>query len=200
MSLSETVTMSHIKTTIMKNLITLLLLFMSIMSLNAQHEETLFNRSGGIHLTGLWGGSTNMIADFKEDFNLTNGGFFAFEINENFLIGWAGYGSDIDNNGRNIDIKGNDLLLGYTFKSNQVIHPLFYLQTGSSRMEIEDVGTDRVFVMQPTIGAELNVARFFRLGLDGGYRFFNDTELPGYNDKDFAGPVLNLRLKFGWSW
>lgn len=166
----------------------------------AQKEETLFNKNGGIRLTGVWGGSNNIVADFEEDFNFTNGGYFVFELNKSFLIGWAGYGSDVTSDGRNIDIKGNDLLLGYAFNSQNIIHPLFYLQTGSSKLQIQDVGTDRVFVMQPTIGAEINIARFFRLGIDGGYRFFNDTELPGYSDKDFSGPIIGLRLKFGWSW
>lgn len=179
-------------------LLAFILLFAA--GLNAQSEETLFNKNGGIRLTGIWGGSTNGIADFKEDFNFTNGGFFVFELNENFLIGWAGYGSDITSDGRNIDIGGNDLLLGYTINSNNIIHPAFYLQTGSSKLEVDNVGSDRVFVVQPSIGAEVNIARFFRLGLDAGYRFFNDTELPGFNDKDFSGPIIGLRLKFGWSW
>jgi hypothetical protein len=183
-----------------KIFILLSIMLIACTSLLAQREETLFNRAGGIRLTGLWGGSTNGMADFKEDFNFTNGGFFVFELNDDFLIGWAGYGSDITSDGRTIDIGGNDLLLGYTMNSDNIIHPAFYLQTGSSKLEVENVGTDRVFVVQPSIGAEVNIARFFRLGVDAGYRFFNDTELPGFSDKDFSGPIIGLRLKFGWSW
>jgi len=131
---------------------------------------------------------------------LSHGGYLAFEFNQNFLIGWSGYKSDFTNDGGKIDIDGNDLLLGYTFRSDRVIHPILNLQMGSSRLKIEDVGSDRVFVVQPTIGAELNVTRFFRLGLDAGYRFFNGSDIAGFDDADFSGPILGLRFKFGWSW
>ncbi len=175
-----------------------LLLFLA--QTNAQREETLFNNHGGIDFTGVWGGSTNALVDFNNDFNLNSGGFFVFELNNDFLIGWSGYKSDITDMGENIEIKGNDLFLGYTFNSERLIHPLIYLQTGSGKLEVEDVGSDRVFVAQPTVGVEANIARFFRLSIDGGYRFFSGNDLTGFEDRDFAGPVLNLRLKFGWSW
>ena len=182
--------------------ITTLLLFISLFigQLNAQRENTLFNGHGSIEFTGVWGGSTNALVDFNNDFNINSGGFFVFELNNDFLIGWSGYKSDITDQGDEISINGNDLFLGYTFRSDNLIHPLFYLQTGSGKLEVEDVGSDRVFVAQPTFGVEANIARFFRLGIDGGYRFFSGNDLAGFEDRDFAGPVLNLRLKFGWSW
>ncbi len=175
-------------------------IIMMSLEINAQREETVFNHRGNFRFTGIWGGSTNALVDFNNDFNLNSGGFFGFEINDNFLIGWSGYKSDLTDGGQNIEIKGNDLFLGYTFNSSNVIHPLLYLQTGRGTLEIEDVGSDRVFVAQPTLGAELNIARFFRLGIDGGYRFMSGNDLPGFSKDDFTGPVLNLRLKFGWSW
>ncbi len=161
-------------------------------------EETIFN--SGIRLTGVFGGSFNSIADFQDDFNISSGGFFTFEINNDFLIGWQGYRTGIDENGRDVDINGNDLLLGYTINSDRVIHPIVYVQFGSSDLEVEGVGSDNVFVVQPSIGAELNVTRWFRIGIDGGYRFFNNSDISGFTDQDFSSPVLGLRLKFGWSW
>ena len=182
----------------MKQLYLLLFTLFFSLGLGAQ-EETLFS-DGGVRLTGVWGGSYHSIADFEDNFNLNSGGFFTFEINNSFLIGWQGYKRGIDDNGREINIDGNDLLLGYTFRSDEVIHPTLYLQMGSSDLEVEGVGSDNVFVVQPSLGAEINVARFFRIGIDGGYRFFNNSDVPSYSDKDFSGPVLGLRLKFGWSW
>jgi len=161
-------------------------------------EETVFN--SGIRLTGVFGGSFNSIADFQDDFNISSGGFFTFEINNDFLIGWQGYRTGIDEDGRDVDINGNDLLLGYTINSDKAIHPIVYVQFGSSDLEVEGVGSDNVFVVQPSIGAELNVTRWFRIGIDGGYRFFNNSDIPGFTDQDFSSPVLGLRLKFGWSW
>ena len=183
---------------ILSTLCFILFSFSSI--LVAQKEQTLFNKHGGIKLTGIWAGSNNSIVDFENDFNLNNGGFFTFEINNDFLIGWTGYDSDVVSGGQNIEINGNDLLLGYALNSKDIIHPVFYLQGGSSKLEIADVGSDRVFVAQPMVGVEMNIVRFFRIGVEGGYRFFNDVDLVGFNDKDFSGPVVGLKLKFGWSW
>lgn len=182
-------------------LFTLLMLSLSILShLDAQREETIFNNGGHIEFTGIWGGSSNALVDFNNEFNINSGGFFVFELNDNFLVGWSGYKSDITDTGKDVEIKGNDLFLGYTFRSSRMIHPLIYLQTGNGRLEVEDIGSDRVFVAQPSIGAEINIARFFRLGLDGGYRFVSGNDLVDISQNDLAGPVLNLRLKFGWSW
>lgn len=183
----------------MKNTLLTFVLMASSLHLFAQ-EETIFNHYGGVKLTGVWGGWNSSLADFRSDFNLSSGGFFTFEINNALLIGWSGYKSDNTNDGRNVKINGNDLLIGYVFNNDRVIHPLFYLQTGSSRLQIEDAGSDRVFVAQPTIGAEINVTRFFRMGIEGGYRYFSQTNIPGYTDKDFSGPVLGMRFKFGFSW
>ncbi len=177
------------------------LFFCSILSISyAQQEETIFNEFGGIDFTGVWAGSNNSLTDFDNDFEVTNGGFVVFEFNNNFLIGWEGYDSGFTSDGTEIDIKGNDLLLGYAWRSKKVIHPIMYLKGGKSTLEVNDVSSDKVFVVQPTIGAEVNIARFFRLGLDGGYRFFGNTDLNGFSNNDFSGPIMSLRLKFGWSW
>jgi len=175
-------------------------LFLGLCELQAQREETVFNNNAHLEFTGIWGGSTNAVVDFNNNFNLNSGGFFAFELNDNFLIGWSGYKSDITDNGKNVEIKGNDLFLGYTFRSEALIHPILYLQTGRGTLEVEDIGSDKVFVAQPTLGAEINIARFFRLGVDGGYRFLSGNDLTGFGKDELTGPVLNLRLKFGWSW
>ncbi|MEL6389517.1 MAG: hypothetical protein AAFQ02_05100 [Bacteroidota bacterium] len=176
------------------------LFFLITLTITAQQEQTLFNSGRGISLTGFWAGGNSSLYDFQDNKTLSNGGYATFEFNNNFLIGWSGYKSDITNQGQEIDIDGNDVLLGYAFQSKRVVHPILYTQFGSSRLEVEDLGSDRVFVVQPSLGLEVNVTRFFRLGVDGGYRFFSGNDLPGFSDADFSGPTLGLRLKFGWSW
>ena len=163
-------------------------------------ERTLFN-NGGIRLTGLWGGSTNGFVKFQNDFSLNNGGYFVFELNENFLIGWSGYGSGTDLPvGTRVGIDGNDLILGYTFDSNKTIHPTAYLKGGRGTLEIGENIRDNVFVIEPSIGVELNIFKFMRLGIDGGYRFVNGVNTAGYSDQDFSSAFIGLRLKFGYSW
>jgi len=193
----------------MKTLITLCLTVFLSLGLIAQDdymeednkkERTIFN-NGGIRLSGLWGGSTNGFVKLQNDFSLNNGGYFLFEINENFLIGWSGYGSGTDlPDGTRVSIDGRDLMLGYTFDSNKAIHPAVYLKTGTGSLEIGDNADDNVSVIEPSIGVELNVFRFMRIGIDGGYRFVNGVNTTGYSDQDFSSAFIGLRLKFGYSW
>jgi len=193
----------------MKTLITLCLTVFLSLGLLAQDdyeqednkkETTLFNNSG-IRLSGLWGGSTNGFVKFQNDFSLNNGGYFLFEFNENFLIGWSGYGSGTDlPNGTRVGIDGRDLMLGYTFDSNKAIHPTVYLKAGTGKLEIDEHVDDNISVIEPSIGVELNIFRFMRLGIDGGYRFVNGVNTVGYSDQDFSSAFIGLRLKFGYSW
>ena len=74
------------------------------------------------------------------------------------------------------------------------------MQGGSGKLQLEDVGSDRLLVIQPSVGAEVNIARWFRLGLDAGYRFYSGVNLNGISNSDLAGPTLGIRMKFGWSW
>lgn len=184
----------------MKQLFTFVFAIITTLQLSAQKEETVFNTYGGINLTGVWVSSFNSLADFQDEYNISNGGTIAFEFNKDFLIGWTGYASDLTSSGRVIDLSGNDLFLGYTPKSHKVIHPLVYLQGGSGKLKVLGLGSDRLLVIQPSIGAEVNIARWFRIGLDAGYRFYSGVNLNGISSSDLAGPTLGLRLKFGWSW
>ncbi|NNF35348.1 MAG: hypothetical protein HKN68_14650 [Saprospiraceae bacterium] len=177
-----------------------LLIFLFSFSLQAQREETVLG-SGGIKLTGLWGGSVNSISSFDSNFELNNGGFFLFELNQDFLIGWTGYGSEFTtDNGVNAKITNHDLLLGYTFNSYKSLHPVVYLQTGGGRLKIENEANDKVMVIQPSVGVEINIVRWFRLGLDGGYRFTTNVDTPNFSDSDLSSFFMGVRLKFGWSW
>ena len=180
--------------------ISFLILLFSAISLVAQRDETVFGK-GGIGLTGVWGGTVNTMSNFDDNYDLSDGGFFVFEINKNFLIGWTGYGSDFTTgNGVEAKITNNDLLLGYAFRSYKSLHPILYLQTGGGKLEIEGEDRDNVFVVQPAVGLETNIFRWFRLGVEGGYRFTTNVDTPSYSDEDLSGAFIGLRLKFGWSW
>jgi len=185
----------------MKRIITLLALFMCTLTMmQAQKDQTIFSQ-GGIDLTGVWGGSINNLTNFSDNFDISNGGYFVFEFNKNFLIGWTGYGSETTlDNGMRADVDGHDLLLGYSIQSHKPIHPIAYLQTGGGKLKIGESPTDQVFVMQPSIGVEVNVFRWFRIGADTGYRFVTNVDTEGFTDSDLSSPYIGLRLKFGWSW
>lgn len=183
----------------MKYITTILFLIITV-SVFGQREETIFNNRG-ISLTGIWGGSTNGLVSFGEEFSLNNGGFFAFELNDNFLIGWSGYGSgETLSDGTNVDINGNDLLLGYTFNSYKAVHPVLYVKGGRGGLDVGDEPRQNVSVIEPSAGIEINVFRFMRVGLEGGYRFVTGVNGSSVSGSDLSSPVVGLRLKFGWSW
>ena len=178
--------------------LTLILTTLSLESLIAQ-EETVFGH-GKVRVTGLWGGAYNAYTTFNEDFNYNSGGFFAFEINHDFLLGWTGYGTDMTfADGRTASIGGSDFLIGYSTNSHQVIHPIFYLQAGGGKLEVTGESDDRVFILQPNLGLELNVLQWFRIGVEAGYRFVNNVNIADLTTNDLSSPVIGLRLKFGFS-
>lgn len=167
----------------------------------AQHREETIFRNKSIDFTGIWGGSTNGLVEFNNNFSLSNSGYFLFEINNDILIGWSGYGSGANlDNGDKAQIGGHDLVLGYAINSHKPIHPVVYVKGGSGSLKINEQKVDKVTVFEPSIGMEMNVLRWFRIGFEGGYRFVTNVDAPGLDDTDFSSPVVGLRLKFGLSW
>jgi hypothetical protein len=55
-----------------------------------------------------------------------------------------------------------------------------------------------MFVGEPGLFAYVNVARWMRIGFDGGYRFVaREAWSPG-NDFRLAGPYFGINFEFGW--
>ena len=185
----------------MKKVFILLMFCVGFTSLiQAQRTETIFSQ-GGLDLTGIWGGPINTLTSFNDNFDISNGGYFVFELNKNFLIGWTGYGSESTlDDGSRAEIGGHDILLGYNFGSYKAIHPVAYLLTGGGKLKIDESQSDQVFIMQPSIGVEVNVFKWFRVGFDTGYRFVTNVDTQGFSDGDVSSPFVGMRLKFGLTW
>lgn len=163
----------------------------------AQSDETLFNHSG-LRLTGIWAGNTSNINENQGDYGIFHGGYVQVEFNKNFTLGWQGYGL----NDQGLEQDYNGLQLAYGFDSYRVVHPTIGIFAGTGKIKTRDDLRlkDDVFALQPTLGLEMNILSWFRLGLDAGYRFVFDTDLAGYTDKQISEPYVGLRLKFGYSW
>lgn len=184
----------------MKQLLTVFTILMLTTSIYAQKDETIFG-SSGIRLTGIWGGSTSYVSGIEDDFNPYGGGFFTFELNKSVLLGWSNHETkSILNGGQTVSLKSNDFMIGYTPLSYRAFHPYFYTTVGRATAELSGEGTDRVLSIQPSASMELNVLRWFRISLDGGYRFVSGSDFANVSDKTLSGAFVGLRLKFGWSW
>ncbi|MDX1684502.1 MAG: hypothetical protein R3275_04650 [Saprospiraceae bacterium] len=182
----------------MKNLAALFFTLCFVPALmNAQSDETLFNHNG-IKLTGIWAGNTSNINEDNDDYGVFHGGFVFAEFNKSFTFGWQGYGL----NDQGLEMDFNGIHIGYAHESFRVLHPTFTMFAGRGEFETQDELEleDNVFALQPSLGLEMNIVKWFRLGLDVGYRFVFDSDLVGYSDTDVSEPYVGLRLKFGYSW
>lgn len=189
----------------MKRTLLIFALALLVANVYGQREETLFGKTG-LRITGAWGGSATSLTSFGEDYAVLSGGFGGVEFNQNLFIGWGGYQlvdevrfSDLPT--QDFDLEYNGLIVGFAPRSHKVVHPQGMIMAGRGRAELDDqAGRDNVFVIQPTLGATVNVFRWFHVSLEGGYRFVNGTDLPGLSDANLSSPFGQVRFLFGWSW
>lgn len=170
---------------------------------NAQREETLFNNHNS-WLSGVWGSATVNYSSYKEDWALIRGGYGGLEFGRLFLLGWGGYRSrefiQLENSNGGFEMKYNGLILGVTPMSNKVVHPTISLLTGRGKVDINNTGYDRIFVLQPSAGMEVNVFKWFHLGIEGGYRLVSGVNSSSVKNGDISSPFAQIDLKFGVTW
>lgn len=171
-----------------------------------QKDETLFGRNG-LRITGAWGGSAWNLSTLggEGEYAVFTGGYGGVEFNKNFFIGWGGQTlindvryDQFDNDSYEMDYNG--LILGYGIKSHRVIHPQFMMMLGGGTVDVQNVGRDNFLTVMPSAGVELNVFRWFRVNLQGGYRMVSNTSLAGISDADLSDFYGEVKFKFGWSW
>lgn len=186
-----------------KIVFTLMLLAGLAFTPKAQAQETLF---GSLDLTGFWYTNSQNFSFYEDDARYFGGGSVDFEFGKSLYIGWSWSRMRDDAVITGFDrteffrLRHHGLNLAYTPSSNRVIHPRFGVYAGGGRIEITGEGKDRIFGISPSLGAELNITSWFRLGLEGGYRFITDVDVSGFDSQDFSTPYAQLQLRFGFSW
>jgi hypothetical protein len=181
------------------------LLFCSFLShfAFAQREETVLGHRG-LGITGGWGGWTSGLTKLGGDYTAISGGFGGAEFGKTLLIGGGGYHliSDIKWDGlhpQKFEMNYGGLMVGVGIKSWSAIHPTITIMGGSGTTRLAGEGSDKIFVVQPAAGLEINVLRWFHIGLEGGYRFVADSDLPSLTDTRLSSPFGEVKLKFGYS-
>ena len=179
-------------------------------------EHTLF---GNLDLSGLWGGPTYNYTATGDDWALVRGGFGGFEFEDNVFIGYGGWASrdrfttddaPIEGDRADFKFRHGGLILAYSPSANNTIHPRFTAILGPGRIEgtapdPENDGNtvtfkERMFVGQVMAGGELNIFQWFRLGIEGGYRFAGGVDVPGVSANDVSGAIVQVEARFGFSW
>lgn len=170
----------------------------------AQRQETLFGESG-LKLTGAWGGPLFGMAFFSNENATTHGSFWGLEFNDVILAGISNertFESVLltDVGVGNYDFKQRGFYINFYPNTEKVLHPAFGFMMGNGEVKDRLGNDDALFIVQPTAGIEINAFKWWRVGMNGGYRFVSRTDLPNLDNQDISAFFVNLSLRFGWSW
>lgn len=173
-----------------------------VINLSAQKEETVFGNED-IRLSGIWISLDPSYAYFNDDFSYSYGFSLVGEISRTVLLGYIRHdfreypeiGADQDK----LDIYYDGFLLGYTPRSFKAVHPRVELAAGSGSARLGNE-SDRIFVIQPSLGVELNATQWCRLGLQAGYRLVTYEDFSDASVGDLSSPFIQGSIRFGISW
>jgi hypothetical protein len=195
------------KTKMKISLILLCLIIISMVKTEAQDEDlqTLFG-DRPLKITG-FGGPFMNFTSFDKDFAYMMGGGGGIIIN-NFMIGGYGIGLAntlyFDDSDDEISFGHGGFWFGYQLMPHKLVHPVIQVQLGWGGLNSKDRygalidNLDKLFIITPIVEVEMNITRFFRIGLGGSYRIaaFADNNI--LSAGDMSGPGANLAFKFGW--
>ncbi|PPK86636.1 hypothetical protein CLV84_3571 [Neolewinella xylanilytica] len=170
-----------------------------------RRERTLL---GDLDLSGAWGGPTYNYSSTGQDWALVRGGFGGLEFSETVFLGYGGWSAresfttdDADDNvdAPEYDFRHGGFIIAVSPGADNVIHPRFTAIVGPGRIDVEGV-RDRMLIGQLMGGVELNLFQWFRLGIEGGYRFASGVDSEKVTAADVSGAVVQIEARFGWSW
>lgn len=188
-----------------------IILAVSLTAFSQDREfQTVFDNQS-LRVSGL-GGPFMQFTSIAGEFAHMMGGGGAVLLND-FFIG--GYGLGLTNSipdyvGGNtndrLSMGHGGFWLGYALFGEKPLHVTFSTLIGWGEFGIMawegyyPYVRDKIFVMAPTIEAELNLTRYFRIGVGATYNIYTmvDEYMHGYTNSDLSSPGGFLSFKFGW--
>lgn len=169
----------------------------------AQNEETVLG-TRNLGFSGIWAGTKHQMTSFGKTNSYVYGWHFGLEFGKALTIGLGAYDlrDDIlwDNQaGQQFDMRWRTVSLGYGFQKFRAVHPIVQVDAGRGTVKYANEDEDRIFVIQPSAGVEINLLRWFHLTLEGGYRFVTDSNI-SLSDEQLSGAFGQATLRFGFSW
>ncbi|MEZ4984626.1 MAG: hypothetical protein R2795_06275 [Saprospiraceae bacterium] len=190
----------------MQKMVLFLMLSMAAITLYAQ-EETLFNN---LDVTGAFGSVIVETGTINGEIGADVGGGGALVMSPIFVGGY-GMGTDYPvhtikegNLAGDYDLKfgHGGLWLGVAPNAHKLIH--FYGSTkigwGKARLrqDKENILIDRVFVLTPELGFEVNLTEWLKMSVTGGYRWVNGvSRLPELANNNFSSPLGLITFRIG---
>jgi hypothetical protein len=172
---------------------------------------------GGRVTHGAFGGPTAAFTRLRGEDALLIGGRGGWLINHRLVLGGAGYGlanriavpngitpNDAD---YQLGFGYGGFWMEYIILPTRLVHASIGTLVGAGgldyvryRHEGEQTadGSDAVFVLEPVVGAEINLTKFLRLALFASYRMVSNVDLPGLVASDIRGFSAGSTFKFGW--
>jgi len=100
------------------------------------------------------------------------------------------------------DMEYGGLLLGSVLSKDNLIHPILALKLGLGKLSASNNGLaveESIFVVNPQVGAEINITRWARAALTGGYRLTTGFDYENIDSDDLLHSFfIGLDFKFGW--
>ena len=166
-------------------------------------QETLF---GDVDVIGGFGGPFIEFGSINGQFGADVGGGGALILDE-FFIGGYGQGTNFadasfDNKDWNIKYGHGGLWFGFVNQEYKMVHLFSSLKVGWGRVRLTAPDTDqlkdRIFVLTPEVGAEVNLTDFFKVSFTAGYRMVSGVSVfEALDNSDFSSPVGILTFRFG---
>lgn len=158
---------------------------------------------------GGFGGPVFKLTNVNGTTALMTGGTGGWIINHSFIVGAAGYGLVTDVNAKVTDsvnqyleMRYGGLELQYVLLPNRLLHVSAGLLVGGGGIAYRDDDAFRpshlsFFVLEPTVNAQLNVTRFFRVAAGVSYRYVRGLKSDLSTNADLSAPSALLMLQFG---
>lgn len=188
----------------MKKIIFYSLLFLFSFQLNAQRDQTLFSGTK-LDQSGSWAGFSYTPTEIAGQSSTQSGVDVKLEYNNSFILGWQWRKTSDeielqdDTNTDLLEFKYNTFYAGYSFQTYRVIHPYLSIGLGPGKLKVNG-DNDKLLVMQPSAGVEINVFRWMRVGMEGGYRLVTGTQGDRIENEDLSNYYGTVTFRFGWSW
>lgn len=186
-------------------LVALSMCLLSTFSLKAQdtQEETVFGHSG-MALTGFWINWHHQATSYDQSNTYLTGWMYGIEFGKAIYLGYGR--SNMRDNvqwddqpSQVFDMHFDAFRVGYAYKGYKAIHPVINVDFGTGRNTFAEV-EDRVFIIQPGLGFEINALQWIRLSFEGGYRFNTGNDIKGISDSDLSGAFGQVVVRMGCSW
>jgi len=171
----------------------------------APPAETLFD---GAVTFGAYGAPVVRVGQFNGEVAAFAGAQGGLILNHSLVLGVGGWALipsvDVaDGVPRRVDFGYGGFLVEYVYPWQKLLHFHASFLVGGGGLTYSDLHAweynyvDAVFVAEPAVGVELNVAKYLRLAVGAGYRYAADTEFEGLTDDDLRGVSGAAVFKIG---